>query len=117
MTNLLQQLEDAEHRAAETNNHGTANHLASVRTGFINGAVTAFGARVALEAAREGDDPAPAGPEALVGRRVRWTHGDSTLVGEATRYDPDDDELFLVVDGLMHAHVWVPAEGCTAVDG
>lgn len=48
----------------------------------------------------------------LVGKTVRWTHGLNTLVGPATRYDEDDDELFIVPDGLIHGHYWVPAKAC-----
>jgi len=50
---------------------------------------------------------------AFVGKVVRWQSGPNVLVGEATRYDSVDDELYLIVDGLIHAHVWVDASECT----
>ncbi|MFE6967012.1 hypothetical protein ACFVAJ_18010 [Agromyces sp. NPDC057679] len=56
------------------------------------------------------------GGRELVGRRVRWTSGENTLVAEATRYDADDDELYLDVEPLMHAHIWVPARMCEPAD-
>lgn len=48
----------------------------------------------------------------LVGKFVRWTHGQSTIVALATQFDPEDDELYLLLDGAIHAHVWVPAAAC-----
>lgn len=49
----------------------------------------------------------------LLGKTVRWKHGPNVLVGPATHYEEDDDELFIVPDGLMHGHYWVPAKACT----
>lgn len=49
----------------------------------------------------------------LVGKVVRWSHGPNVLVGPATRYDEEDDELFIIPDGLIHGHYWVPAKACT----
>lgn len=49
----------------------------------------------------------------LVGQIIRWTHGPNALVGPATRYDEEDDELFIIPDGLVHGHYWVPASECT----
>lgn len=49
----------------------------------------------------------------LLGKVVRWAHGPNVLVGPATVYDTSDDELFIVPDGLMHGHYWVPASECT----
>ena len=51
----------------------------------------------------------------LIGKVVRWTHGQNVLVGPATHYDDDDDELFLVVEGMIHNHLWLPAEDCEEV--
>jgi hypothetical protein len=48
----------------------------------------------------------------LLGKVVRWTHGQNVLVGPATHYDEDDDELFFVPEGLIHGHYWVPASEC-----
>jgi len=48
----------------------------------------------------------------LVGKTVRWSHGPNVLVGPATHYDDEDDELFIVPDGLIHGHYWVPAREC-----
>lgn len=48
----------------------------------------------------------------LVGKIVQWSDGENVLVGPATHYDPDDDELFIVPDGLTHGHYWVPASAC-----
>ena len=45
----------------------------------------------------------------LVGRWVVWQNGTDQLSGLATKHDTDDDEYYLVADGLIHAHVWVPA--------
>ena len=45
----------------------------------------------------------------LIGNTVRWSHGSNVLVGPATHYDDEDDELFIVPDGLIHGHYWVPA--------
>lgn len=49
---------------------------------------------------------------ALVGKVVEWRHGRNRLIGEATRFDPEDDELFIVPDGLVHGHYWVPVAEC-----
>lgn len=51
----------------------------------------------------------------LVGRVVRWAHGPNVLVGPATHYDEEDDELFIVPEGLVHGHYWVPATECTEI--
>jgi hypothetical protein len=48
----------------------------------------------------------------LVGKTVRWTHGTNRLDGPATHYDAEDHELFIVPEGLMHGHYWVPADEC-----
>ena len=55
------------------------------------------------------------GRHPLIGKTVRWTHGPNVLVGPATHYDADDDELFIVPDGLTHGHYWVPASECVEV--
>jgi hypothetical protein len=47
--------------------------------------------------------------ENLVGRWVIWENGTDRLFGLATKYDADDDEYYLVANGLIHAHIWVPA--------
>lgn len=45
----------------------------------------------------------------LVGRWVIWDNGTDRLSGLATKHDDDDDEYYLVANGLIHAHIWVPA--------
>ncbi|WP_433584570.1 glutaredoxin family protein [Microbacterium hydrocarbonoxydans] len=52
------------------------------------------------------------GVHPLLGKVVRWTHGPNVLVGPATHYNEDDDELFIVPEGLIYGHYWVPAAAC-----
>jgi hypothetical protein len=51
----------------------------------------------------------------LLNKTILWSHDTSRLVGRATHYDADDDELFVIVDGITHAHIWVPATSCVEV--
>lgn len=51
----------------------------------------------------------------LIGKIVRWSHGPNVLVGPATHFDDEDEELFIVPDGLLHGHYWVPARECVEV--
>jgi hypothetical protein len=48
----------------------------------------------------------------LLDKTVVWTHGNNHLEGPATHYDAEDNELFIVPEGLMHGHYWVPADEC-----
>lgn len=50
----------------------------------------------------------------LSGKVIVWSHGATRIVGEATGYDPEDDELHISPDGLMHSRIWVPAAACAA---
>lgn len=52
----------------------------------------------------------------MVGQVIRWEHGPNVLTGTATHYDADDDEFYIIPDGLVHGHCWVPASECTVVD-
>ena len=51
-------------------------------------------------------------PEQMVGQEVVWEHGPNRLVGVVKRYDAADRELFIIPDGLMHGHYWVPVREC-----